>query len=188
MTQEQKEKQEINKAWLGIFVVLGSLFWRPFFGGSFFYCWRWVKYVVGIAIVLSMYYLKNTLDWNNWRMYAVCVSFMYHFAKSHGDYFKVNDTSPDEARIKWIDWILKKLFKEKDYYTFKWNALGLLIRYVYTSIFVCLAIPNFLFIFAGIGTAFVYCLCAKLAPTGYYTKIAEYMSSLVNFFLLYLCL
>ena len=167
-----------------MFGLLGSL-WRAWFGGSFGYCWRILKYVVGVGIVLLMYWSKSILDWYAWRMYAVCVLFMYHWAMSHGDYFKVNNTDKDEARVRWIDWLLQKIYGKDNYYNFRGNVTGMLIRYTYTAVLVSLAVPNVWCICMGPIVAGCYGLAGKLFPDRWYTKIGEFISGCLCFMLLW---
>lgn len=170
-----KEQHDLHYAWLGLFVVLGSC-WRAWFGGSFGYCWRWIKYLVLFGIVLGMYYLKRLLDWYAWRMYAVCITYAYHWAMSHGDYFKVNNTDPDEGRVRWIDWLLQLIYGKDNYYNWRGNVTGMLIRYTYTSIFVAISTGSYWAITMGPVVAMTYGLCGKLLPDRWYTKYAEFIA------------
>ena len=172
---------------LVIFSILGA-FWRRWFGGGFGKAGlitRFWKYLVLAGVVVGMYFVKGLLDWHDWRMYAVIAAFAYHWSRSHGDYFFVYSTAPDEGRIKWIDWVLRKLYGEGNYYNFKGNVTGLFCRYTSTSCLVAFCIPNVYFIFAGLLTAGVYALTGKMKRP---IVIAEFLSGLVNFALLYLCL
>ena len=172
---------------LVIFSILGA-FWRRWFGGGFGKAGlitRFWKYLVLAGVVVGMYFVKGLLDWHDWRMYAVIAAFAYHWSRSHGDYFFVYSTAPDEGRIKWIDWGLRKLYGEGNYYNFKGNVTGLFCRYTGTACIVAFCIPNVYFVFAGLLTAGVYALTGKMKNP---IVIAEFLSGLVNFALLYLCL
>lgn len=176
----QKMLQKVS-----IFAILGAL-WRRWFGGGFGKAGlitRFWKYLVLALIVLAMYYVKKILDWYNWHMYAVMVSFAIHWAIGHGDYYRVYDTSPDEGRIKWIDWCLRTIYGEGNYYNVKGNVTGLFLRYSSTAILVACSISNPWFILAGIGTAFAYLITGKIS-----TMAGEYLAGALNFALLYLCL
>ena len=171
-----------------VFILIGFIGWRRWFGGGFGKfgdITRFWKYLVLTLIVLAMYYTKGLLDWTNWRIYAVIVSFMIHWAIGHGDYFYVYDTGKDEGRIKWIDWLLKVIYGEGNYYNFKGNVTGLFCRYTGTACVVAFCIPNVYFVFAGLLTAGVYALTGKMKRP---IVIAEFLAGLVNFALLYLCL
>lgn len=172
---------------ISLFMFTGSV-WRRWFGGGFGKLGditRFWKYLVLSLIVLSMYYLKGILDWNDWRIYAVIASFMYHWARSHGDYFFVYDTRKDEGRIKWIDWTLRKIYGEGNYYNFKGNVTGLFLRYTATACVVCVAIPDWRFVFAGALTTLSYVVTGRLK---YSTNWAEWLAGALNFGLLYVCL
>ena len=172
---------------LVIFSILGA-FWRRWFGGGFGKAGlitRFWKYLVLAGVVVGMYFVKGLLDWHDWRMYAVIAAFAYHWSRSHGDYFFVYSTAPDEGRIKWIDWVLRKLYGEGNYYNFKGNVTGLFLRYTSTACLVALCLPCTYFVFAGLLTAGIYALTGKMKRP---IVIAEFLSGLVNFAILYLCL
>ncbi len=169
------------------FILLGA-FWRRWFGGGFGKfgdVTRGWKYLILAAIVLAMYYTNILLDWTDWRMYAVIASFMYHWSRSHGDYFYVYDTGKDEGRIKWIDWVLRKIYGEGNYYNFKGNCTGLLLRYTSTACIIAVCIPNAWFILAGPLTVLAYIITGKLKKPIVW---AEFLSGALNFGLLYLCI
>lgn len=193
----EEETKKIHSAWLCLFVSIGA-FWRAWFGGSFGYCWRWVKYIVCFAIVLAMYWSKGLLNYkeiltswkycvDNWRIFAVCLSFIYHFARSHGDYFKVNNTDPDEARIKWIDFLLQKIYGKGNYYNWRGNVTGLFFRYTSTACLVAVAVPSIWAISMGPVVAMSYGLIGKFFPKSYYTKWAEYIGGGSCFGILWGC-
>ena len=168
------------------FLVAGVL-WRRWYGtrqgiGNVTRFW---KYLVLALIVLAMYYTKSLLDWTDWRMYVVIASFMYHWSRSHGDYFYVYDTGKDEGRIKWIDYVLRKIYGEGNYYNFKGNVTGLLLRYTSTACVVAVCIPNAWFLLAGPLTVLAYIITGKLEKPIVW---AEFLSGALNFGLLYLCL
>lgn len=170
------------------FIFITGALWRRLYGGGFGKLGdmsRFWKYLMLIGIVLSMYFFKGILDWQNWRMYAVIVCFMYHFARSHGDYFYVYDTSADEGRIKWIDFVLKSIYGKGNYYNFKGNVTGLFIRYSATACLVSVVIPNGWFCLAGLLTTLAYIITGKLERP---TNRAEFLSGAFNFELLYLCI
>lgn len=170
-----------------LFAVLGAFF-RRWYGGGFGKLGditRFWKYLVLTAIVLFMYYVKGLLDWHNWRMYAVIFAFMYHWSRSHGDYFYVWNTSKDEGRIPWIDWTLRKIYGVDGYYNFKGNVTGLFLRYTSTACLVAICIPNAWFILAGILTTLAYIITSKLERPA---AKAEWLSGAFNFSLLFFCI
>lgn len=184
MNKEQNKKQGL---YLVLFSVLGAGFRRWFGGGfgKFGKITRFWKYLVLVLIVLSMYWSLGILDWNAVRMYAVAVSFAYHWCRSHGDYFYVYDTGKDEGRIKWIDWVLRLLYGEDGYYNFKGNCTGLLLRYTSTACIVALCLPNAWFVISGILTTLAYIITGKMERP---TDKAEWLAGALNFGLLFLCI
>lgn len=175
---------------LPLFMLAGGA-WRRWYGGGFGRAGditRFWKYLILDAVVISMYYVCGLLDWHNWRMYAVIASFSYHWARSHGDYFYVWHTTPDEGRIKWIDWVLRLLYGEGQYYNFKGNVTGLFLRYTSTACIVALALPNPWFICAGVLTTLSYILTGKMGTGKEPVQKAEWLAGALNFGLLFLCL
>ena len=169
------------------FVLLGA-FWRRWFGGGFGKfgdITRFWKYLVLTLIVFSMFWVLGLLDWYSVRIYLVTLGFMIHWAEGHGDYFYVYDTGKDEGRIKWIDWVLRKIYGEGNYYNFKGNITGLLLRYTSTACIVAVCIPNAWFILAGPLTVLAYIITGKLKKPIVW---AEFLSGALNFGLLYLCI
>lgn len=170
------------------FFMIAGAFWRRWFGGGFGKAGdisRFFKYTVLSLIVFFMYSAAGLLDWHNWRLYAVIVSFAIHWARSHGDYFYVYDTGKDEGRIKWIDWVLRQLYGEGNYYNFKGNVPGLFLRYTGTACLVVLCLPSVWFIFAGLLTTLAYVVTGKMDKP---TDKAEWIAGALNFGLLYLCI
>lgn len=169
------------------FAIIGAL-WRRWFGGGFGKLGditRLFKYIALALIVFSMYHLKGILDWQDWRMYTVLTSFAIHWAVGHGDYFYLLDKEPDEPRIKWIDWALRKIYGEGNYYNFKGNCTGLFLRYTSTAILVAVCVGNAWFVLAGLLTTLAYIVTCKLPRPIVW---AELLSGALNFGLLWWCL
>ena len=170
-----------------IFSILGA-FWRRWYGGGFGKLGditRLFKYIALAGIGAAMYYAAGKFDVKDGRMYAVMIAFAIHWALGHTDYFYVYDTEADEGRIKWIDWLLKVIYGEGNYYNFKGNVTGLLLRYTSTACIVAVCIPNAWFILAGPLTVLAYIITGKLKKPIVW---AEFLSGALNFGLLYLCL
>lgn len=171
------------------FAIIGAL-WRRWFGGGFGKLGditRFWKYLVLIVVCFSMYYAKRLCftflqDYTTW---LVIVSFAIHWAVGHGDYFYLLDTSKDEGRIKWIDWVLKRIYGENGYYNFKGNCTGMFLRYTSTACLVAVCIHNAWFILAGLLTVFAYIVTCRLPKPIVW---AELLSGAMNFGLLYLCI
>lgn len=120
-------------------------------------------------------------------MYAVAASLCYFWCRGHGDYFYVNDTGKDEARCKWIDWVLRQVFGEDGYYNFAGNCSGMLLRYSSVALITAAALQDGWFCMAGALVASVYGLAGKLFPNKSYTKISEYVAGFGVGVLFYLC-
>lgn len=172
-----------------LFLFVGA-FWRAWFGGgiSATPIWdapRFVKYIALFGIVGAMYYAAGAAEfWETWRFWAAQAAFLLFWAKGHGDYFIVNSTAPDDGRIKWIDWCLRKIYGEGGYYNFKGNVTGMFLRYSATAVLVALAVPNVWFLAAGLIVAGIYGGCGKLLPTAWYTKASEFAAGGVVFLLM----
>lgn len=168
------------------FAIIGAL-WRRWFGGGFGKLGditRLFKYIALVLIVFSMYYVKVEYVYPK-NVYLSIVAFAIHWAVGHGDYFYLLDKEPDEPRIKWIDWTLRKIYGEGSYYNFKGNCTGLFLRYTSTAVLVSLCIPDIWFVLAGLLTVLAYIVTCKLP---YPIVWAELLSGALNFGLLYLCL
>ena len=193
---DKEQKQQINKAWIGVFAVLGGFF-RAWFGGSFGYCWRWVKYLVLFAIVLCMYWSKGLLNYkeiftswewcvDNWRILGGCISFAIHWALSHGMFFKYWDKTDDAENrhpllVKFVMWLCGGPEQSR---TFWGNFVGMTVRYTLTAILVAIIIQNWWFCLAGLIVG----ICYIPAGLAHNTKIGEYLAGASNFALLWWCL
>lgn len=172
-----------------LFAAIGAC-WRRFFGTrkGIANVTRFWKYLILAIVVLAMYYTKSILDWKNWRMYATIFAFMYHWSRSHGDYFYIYYTGKDEGRIRWIDRLLRKIYGVDGYYNFKGNCTGLFLRYTATACLVAAFIPNARFIFSGLLTTIAYAATGKVGTGKKPVQTAEWFSGAFNFALLYLCI
>ena len=172
---------------LPLFMAAGAV-WRRWFGGGFGKAGlvtRFWKYLALAAVVFAMYFARGLFDWQYWRMYAVAAAFAYHWARTHHDCYIVYSTEPDEGRIRWIDWVLRILYGENGYFNFKGNVTGLFLRYTATACVVCIALPDWRFVFAGLCTTLSYVVTGRMK---YSTNWAEWLAGALNFGLLYLCI
>lgn len=174
-----------------LFSIMGS-FWRAWFGGSFdgnLDISRIWKILVLLLIFILMLLSKNSfLFYKDYNFYLSFLLFMRFWNHSHGDYFKVNDASKDEARVWFVDKILQLIYGKDNYYNFWGNVTGMFMGYSIYSILTCFFLNNYLFSFAGLIVAFSYGICGKLFPDKCYTKYAEFLSGFLSFLLIYLCL
>ena len=168
-----------------IIPILGAI-WRAWLGGSFNSISRIWKILTLWIMLIVMYYSKYyNLDFlKTWQFYSVAIIYMRYWNHSHGDYFKVNDESKDEARVKWLDWLLSKIYGKDGYYNFKGNLTGMIIGYSIYSIPIGVILHSFLFCFAGAILGASYGFMGELFPNKYYTKYGEYLGGLFSFLLL----
>lgn len=172
-----------------IFAIVGA-FWRRWFGGGFGKLGDITRLFKYIALVLIMAWMYLFLDpdydilhsYGTWDDY---IAFAIHWAMGHGDYFYLLDFSPDEPRIKWIDWTLRKIYGEGNYYNFKGNCTGMFLRYTSTAILVAVCVGNAWFVLAGLLTVLAYIVTCKLPRPIVW---AELLSGALNFGLLWWCL
>lgn len=175
----------LKKLLIPITAILGA-FWRAWFGGSWD-CSRFWKYLALFCFEMAVLILCGH-SYTDYNTYGIVVAFAVFWAVGHGDYFIVNDTSPDEARIKWIDWCLRKIYGEGNYYNFKGNVIGMFLRYTVYAIPVAILMESVLFVLAGTLVAIAYGACGKLFPDKWYTKISEFTAGALVFSLQYVCL
>jgi len=171
------------------FGAIGAL-WRRWFGGGFGKAGkitRFFKYAVLILVCLTMLYVKLRCFTylGEFTTYEQIVSFAFHWAEGHGDYFFVWDTGKDEGRIRWIDWVLRRIYGKGNYYCFKGNVTGLVLRYGSTACLVAVCLSNPLFILSGLLTPLSYVITGKMENP---TNKAEFLAGALNFALFYLCL
>lgn len=179
-----------KKSLILIVCSLFGAFWRRWLGTSTKIS-RFFKILVLYVFCFICYFYLDLLDYSvkSWIVFAwVSTWFMLFWNMSHGDYFGVNDTSQDEARLKWVDWLLKKIYGEGNYYNFKGNVTGMFIRYTVPAVLCCLLMPHHWFCLGGLIAAFCYGLCGKLFPKKAYTEYAEYMTGALSFGLFFVCL
>lgn len=173
-----------------LFFGAGGAVWRRWYGGGFGKAGkitRFFKYVALILICFTMYYIADPYFtfWRDFRTYVSIAAFAYHWARSHGDYFYVWDTGKDEGRIMWIDWVLQRIYGKGNYYCFKGNVTGLVLRYGSTACLVAVCLSNPLFILSGLLTPLSYVITGKMENP---TNKAEFLAGALNFALFYLCL
>lgn len=180
-------QENTKKKIASVFVVIGSLGWRRWFGGGFGKAGmitRFWKYLVLAGVVVGMYFVKGLLDWQDWRMYAVIASFMIFWAIGHGTWYAYWDHSDfAEGRLPLLDkfiWFCIGVDKSR---TFWGNAFGMCVRYELTAIPVAFS-TSWWFLLAGPIVSLCY------VPAGFKkdTRIGEWLAGASIFGLLYLCL
>lgn len=171
---------------LGIALLFGI--WRAWFGGSFNYCPRFIKYIALFGLCIASYWINDKLNWQDYHLYLAMLSFMMFWARSHGAWFCVNDTGDGgEGRIKWIDKFLFMMFGVDESRTFAGNCVGMFVRYSIWSIITAIFLSSAWFCLAGLVVTVVYGACGKLFPNKFYTKIAEYVSGFLVGLMFFFC-
>ena len=142
-----------------LYFILGAI-WRRLYGGGFGKfgnITRFWKYLVLAIIMLTMFYFKNKLVWNDWKIYADIVFFMIFWAIGHGAWFVYWDHSDSaEGRKPLMDKILWFLVGVDESRTELGNCLGMCIRYTLTSIGLAITVhPAFMFAGAIVAMCYV---------------------------------
>lgn len=133
--------------------------------------YRFVQHVIGfVATYLFVRYM-------NYSVLQACLFGVVlqglMWSRSHGDYFSIFSTAPDEGRIKWIDWVLKKIYGVGGYYNFKGNFTGMLLRYTAPAILLSIIVLNPILWMCGLIVPIIYTVCWWLYDKGVY-KIPAY--------------
>lgn len=177
-----------SQYYLLLFTFIG-LFYRRWLGGGFFHCSRIWKLLVLAVLTFLMYIAAGRLEWKSWYSWF-CMAwaygwFMRYNNHTHGDYFDVNSTRPDEERSYWVGKVLKFIFGKEGYYNFWGNVIGLMLGYFVPALLASIFMPHHFFWFAGITAALTYGMCGKLFPKESFTAYAEYFNGAIMFALFY---
>jgi len=158
--------------------IIYSLFegvWRSCFGNDGWDLpilkYRFVQHIIGFAVTLC-FLLYMGYHWVQTCLFGVVLQGLM-WSRSHGDYFSIFSTAPDEGRIKWIDWVLKKIYGKGGYYNFKGNFTGMLLRYTAPAILLSIIILDPYLWLCGPVVPVVYTVCWWLYDRGVY-KIPAY--------------
>ena len=144
--------------------ILMSLFegaWRSCFGCDGWELpilkYRFVQHIINFVVVAL--FLKCA-DYTLLQscLFGVVLQGLF-YSRSHGDYFSIFSTAPDEGRIKWIDWVLRKIYGEGNYYNFKGNFTGMLLRYTAPAILLSIIIHSWWFWLCGPIVPVIYTIC-----------------------------
>jgi len=165
---------------------------RRWLGGGFFKCYRIYKNIVYVSILVLMYVcakqfpsnLKETL------CFLWTIGWMIRFYNhTHGDYFWLDSTEPDEERSWWVGKVLKLIYGKGKYYNFAGNFLGLMLGYLVPAILASITMPTHWFWLAGIATPCSYVICEfTLQFTGRKMNFSEYLSGFTTGIIFFLSL
>ena len=178
--------------WALLWLFVGALFRRML--GTTVYIGKWkihrfYKLVLLAILCLAMYWTgrsfpKTTKQW-------ICVVWaigwvIRYNSHTHGDYWILDDTSPDEGRCKWVDKVLQKIFGKGKYYNFAGNFIGLTLGYLVPAILASLTMPSHYFWIAGFTAPIGYTLCELALGRNGNTEYAEYVNGAAMFFLFFI--
>ena len=155
--------------------------WRSCFGcdgwGLPILKYRFVQHIINF---LAVFFALKFADYS----YIQCILFGVvlqglMWSRSHGDYFSIFSTAPDEGRIKWIDWVLKKIYGVGGYYNFKGNFTGMLLRYTAPAILLSIIVLSPYFWICGLLVPVIYTVCWWLYDRGVYKLPAYHVAEAI---------
>lgn len=179
--------------WGLFFFILGGFF-RRILGTTFkingVKIHRFWKLVILALLCMFIYFVNSAFpkNWKEWLFMSWAIGWMVRYnSHSHGDYWILEDTKPDEGRTWWIDKTLQLLFGKGKYYNFNGNFVGLTLGYLFPAIMASLTMPNHWFWIAGFTTPLGYLFCEEtLKFTKRETEYAEIINGAVMFLLFFL--
>lgn len=180
--------------WALFFTIMGGIFRRIL--GKTFYIGkvkipRFFKLVVLALLLVLMYIVAGRFpclkDWQGWLFMAWAISWVIRYnSHTHGDYWILDDTKPDEERSWWVGKVLTLLFGKGNYYNFEGNFIGLTLGYLAPALFASLTMPSHWFWLAGFTAPIGYLICEfTLRFTGKRTEAAEYANGAIMFLLFF---
>ena len=167
--------------WTLLFFIIGGLFRRALGTSIYigkFKISRFFK-LIGLCLLVSlMYKIKNVFpyDLKSWLMFAWTLGwFIRYNSHTHGDYWILDEETPDEGRSWWVDKVLQIIFGKGGYYNFAGNFVGLCLGYLLPAILASITMNNHWFWIAGFTAPFAYAICEfTLKFTKRPTEFAEY--------------
>lgn len=174
------------------FMLCGALFRRVL--GTSIYIGKWkvhrfYKLVLLALFCLAMYWAGGSFpkDAVGYLCMAWAIGWTIRYnSHTHGDYWILDDTSPDEGRCKWVDKLLQKIFGKGKYYNFAGNFIGLTLGYLVPAIFASITMPHHWFWLAGFTAPIGYTLCELALGKERNTEYAEYFNGAMMFLLFFL--
>ena len=178
--------------WALIFLICGALF-RRFLGRTVYVkghkVTRFYKLVILVLLCMTMYWAGGSFPSSSigWCCMIWSIGWMIRYnSHTHGDYYILDDTSPDEERSFWVGKVLKLIFGEGKYYNFAGNFVGLTLGYLVPAIMASIMMPHHYFWIAGFTAPIGYTLCELALGRNGDTKYAEYVNGALMFLLFYL--
>jgi len=162
-------------------LLFGTLmaFMRRWLGGGFVKCHRIYKNIVYVGLLILMYVCAGAFP-NTWTK-ALCALWtigwcIRYFNHTHGDYYILDDTRPDEERSFWVGKVLKLIFGKGKYYNFAGNFVGLTLGYLVPALLASITMPHHWFWVAGFTAPVGYTLCELAIGKNGDTEYAEYFN------------
>jgi len=178
--------------WALLFTILGGLF-RRMLGTTVyigkFKVHRIYKLILLVLLCMAMYWAGGSFPGNKreWFCMAWAIGWMVRYNNhTHGDYFFLDDTSPDEERSFWVGKVLKLLFGKGKYYNFAGNFVGLTLGYLVPAVLASLTMPSHYFWIAGFTAPIGYALCELGLGRNGSTRYAEYFNGAMMFLLFFI--
>lgn len=178
--------------WALLFLILGALF-RRILGTSVYIgkykISRTLKIIIMILLCVAMYWAggsfpRNKMDWAC-MTWAIAWAVRY-FNHTHGDYYILDDTKPDEERSFWVGKVLKLIFGKGKYYNFAGNFVGLTLGYLVPATLASITMPHHYFWVAGFTAPIGYTICELALGRNGQTRYAEYVNGALMFLLFFL--
>lgn len=180
--------------WALLYTIVGGIF-RRILGQTFkikgVKIPRFYKLIVLVVLLMSMYIVTGRFpcwkDWQGWLCMAWSIGWIIRFnSHTHGDYWILDSTEPDEERSWWVGKVLKLIFGEKGYYNFEGNFVGLTLGYLAPALFASITMPQNWFWIAAFTTSVGYLICEMtLKFTGRRTQMAEYANGATQFLIFF---
>ena len=158
-----------------------TLFWglmmaaeRRWLGGGLWKVSRIWKNIAYVGMLVGMYLTSGRVPttWLQFAAMAWVIAWMVRFWNhTHGDYYDLESTKPDEERSWWVGKVLKAIFGKGKYYNFVGNFIGLTLGYLVPAVFASIFMPQHWFWVAGFAMPLSYVACriwmGKLANPEY---------------------
>ena len=177
--------------WALFFFVAGALF-RRFLGREVYVkghkISRFYKLVILVLACMLMYWAGGSFPKNSmeWLCMAWAIGWMIRYnSHTHGDYYVLDETKPDEERSWWVGKVLKLIFGKGKYYNFAGNFVGLTLGYLVPAVLASITMPHHYFWIAGFTAPVGYTLCELALGRNGNTEKAEYVNGAMMFLLFF---
>lgn len=178
--------------WALLFLIIGAIF-RRLLGKHFnignHKVRRFEKLVFLVLMCMLMYLVGGSFPHGlkEWLYMTWAIGWaVRYFSHTHGDYFILEDTHPDEERSWWVGEVLKLIFGKGGYYNFAGNFVGLTLGYLVPAILASITMPHHFFWIAGFTAPIGYTICEISLGKNGKVKYAEYLNGAMMFLIFFL--